>query len=231
MKGSFAVIGLGRFGSAVALTLSNKGAEVLAIDSDEELVENMRDDVAYAVSMDATDIKALRAQNIQDMDAVIVAIGTDFESLILVTVSLMELKVKRIVARAMNKTQRVILEKLGIHEIVSPEVEVGISLAEKLLNPGMLTFMQLPDQYEIVEIEAPANIVGKRLDDLDLRRRYKINLITINRLKVITGKSCNESLEYHIIGVPQSDTLIEAKDTLLLMGIDRDISKFIEVNQ
>jgi trk system potassium uptake protein len=231
MKGSFAVIGLGRFGSAVAITLANKGAEVLAIDSDEELVESMRDDVAYAVAMDATDIKALRAQNIQDMDAVIVAIGTDFESLILVTVSLMELKVKRIVARAMNKTQRVILEKLGIHEIVSPEVEVGISLAEKLLNPGMLTFMQLPDQYEIVEIEAPANIVGKRLDDLDLRRRYKINLITIKRLQVITAKSGNESLEYHIIGVPQSDTIIEAKDTLLLMGIDRDISKFIEVNQ
>jgi trk system potassium uptake protein TrkA len=231
MKGSFAVIGLGRFGSTVAVTLANKGAEVLAIDSDEELVESMRDDVAYAVAMDATDIKAMRAQNIQDMDAVIVAIGSDFESLILVTVSLMELKVKRIVARAMNRTQRVILEKLGIHEIVSPEVEVGISLAEKLLNPGMLTFMQLPDQYEIVEIEAPANIVGKRLDDLDLRRRYKINLITIKRLQTITEKAGKEHIEYHIIGVPQSDTLIEAKDTLLLMGIDRDISKFIEVNQ
>ncbi len=231
MKGSFAVIGLGRFGSTVAITLANKGAEVLAIDSDEELVESMRDDVAYAVAMDATDIKAMRAQNIQDMDAVIVAIGNDFESLILVTVSLMELKVKRIVARSMNKTQRIILEKLGIHEIVSPEVEVGISLAEKLLNPGMLTFMQLPDQYEIVEIEAPANIVGKRLDDLDLRRRYKINLITIKRLQNITDKAGKETVEYHIIGVPQSDTIIDEKDTLLLMGIDRDISKFIEVNK
>lgn len=231
MKGSFAVIGLGRFGSTVAITLANKGAEVLAIDSDEELVESMRDDVAYAVAMDATDIKAMRAQNIQDMDAVIVAIGSDFESLILVTVSLMELKVKRIVARAMNKTQRIILEKLGIYEIVSPEIEVGISLAEKLLNPGMLTFMQLPDQYEIVEIEAPANIVGKRLDDLDLRRRYKINLITIKRLQIIADKAGKETVEYHIIGVPQSDTIIDEKDTLLLMGIDRDISKFIEVNQ
>lgn len=231
MKGSFAVIGLGRFGSTVAITLANKGAEVLAIDSDEELVEGMRDDVAYAVAMDATDIKAMRAQNIHEMDAVIVAIGSDFESLILITVSLMELKVKRIIARAMNKTQRIILEKLGVSEIVSPEVEVGISLAEKLLNPGMLTFMQLPDQYEIVEIQAPANIVGKRLDDLDLRRRYKINLITIKRLQPLTDKRGNETIDYHIIGVPQSETVVEEKDTLLLMGIDRDISKFIEVNQ
>lgn len=231
MKGSFAVIGLGRFGSTVAITLANKGAEVLAIDSDEELVESMRDDVAYAVAMDATDIKAMKAQNIQDMDAVIVAIGSDFESLILITVSLMELKVKRIIARAMNKTQRIILEKLGVSEIVSPEVEVGISVAEKLLNPGMLTFMQLPDQYEIVEIQAPANIVGKRLDDLNLRKRYKINLITIKRLQTVIDKRGNETLDYHIIGVPQSETIVEEKDTLLLMGIDRDISKFIETNQ
>jgi trk system potassium uptake protein TrkA len=230
MKGSFAVIGLGRVGSTVALTLANKGAEVLAIDIDEELVESMRDDVAYAVAMDATDIKSLKAQNIQDMDAVIVGIGSDFESLILVTVSLMELKVKRIIARAMNKTQRIILQKLGISEIVSPEVEVGISLAEKLLNPGILTYMQLPDHYEIAEVEAPANVIGRRLDDLDLRRRYNINLITIKRQEVIK-KGDKEIIEHHIIGVPQNDTVIEMNDTLLLMGIDRDISKFIEVNQ
>jgi trk system potassium uptake protein len=229
MNGRFAVIGLGRFGSTVAVTLASKGAEVLAIDSDEELVESMRDDVAYAVTMDATDIKALKAQNINDMDAVIVAIGSDFESLILITVSLMELKVKRIIARAMNKTQRIILKKLGISEIVSPEVEVGVSVAEKLLNPGILTFMQLPDHYEIAEIEAPINTVGKRLDDLDLRRRYNINLITIKRQEVVK-KDDTEIIEHHIIGVPQSDTYIQEKDTLLLMGIDRDISKFIEVN-
>jgi trk system potassium uptake protein len=230
MKGRFAVIGLGRFGSTVAVTLANKGAEVLAIDTDEELVESMRDDVAYAVAMDATDIKSLRAQNIVEMDAVIVGIGSDFESLILITVSLMELKVKRIIARAMNKTQRIILQKLGINEIVSPEVEVGISVAEKLLNPGILTYMQLPDHYEIAEIEAPANTIGRRLDDLDLRRRYNINLITIKRQE-ISKKDDKEVIDYHIIGVPQNDTLIEDKDTLLLMGIDRDISKFIEVNQ
>jgi trk system potassium uptake protein TrkA len=108
---------------------------------------------------------------------------------------------------------------------------VGISVAEKLLNPGMLTFMQLPDQYEIVEIQAPANIVGKRLDDLDLRRRYKINLITIKRLQPVTDKKGNKILDYHIIGVPQSETIVQEKDTLLLMGIDRDITKFIETNQ
>lgn len=231
MKKKFAVIGMGRFGSTLATTLANKGAEVLAIDIDEEIITAMRDDVAYAVAMDATDIKAMNAQNIQDMDAVIVAIGNDFESLILVTVSLMELKVKRIISRAMNLTQRTILEKLGVNEIVSPEIEIGITWAEKLLNPGMLTFMQLPDHYEIVEISAPANTIGKKVEHLELNKRYQINLITIKRQVAGKNKKGEEITEYHTIGIPHADTIIEPEDTLLLMGIDKEIKRFAEVNR
>lgn len=224
----FAVIGLGRFGTAVARTLSDKGAEVVAIDVNEEFVDVLRDEVAFPVTMDATDIKALQAQSIQDIDVAIVAIGTNFESELLITANLLELGVKKIIARAMNPTQKMILEKIGIKEIVSPEVEVGVTLAEKLLNPGIITFLELPDDYEIVEVEAPVNSVGRSLRDLDLRKKYQINLITIKR------KEINADLEQtevcHVIGVPGPETEILETDTLLLLGIKKDINRFLEVN-
>ena len=121
----FAVIGLGQFGNAIARTLAIRGAEVLAIDSNEEHIEDIKEEVSYAVCMDATDIRVLRSQNVQDMDAVVVAIGEDFEALMLCVVQLMELKVKRIMARANGKHQRQILEKVGVSEILSPENDVG----------------------------------------------------------------------------------------------------------
>ena len=119
-KHKFAVIGLGLFGRAIAKTLSERGAEVLAIDINEEKIQDIRDDVAYAVAFDATDIKALKVQNIKNVDAVVVAIGENFESLLLCTVHLMELKVKRIIARAEGPLQRMILEKLVVNKIFSP---------------------------------------------------------------------------------------------------------------
>jgi len=225
----FAVIGLGKFGTSVATTLAEKGSEVLVIDNNDEKIERIRDDVAFAISMDATDIKALKSQNIEQMDAVVVAIGEDFESMLLCTVQLLDLKVKRIIARTMTQTQRMILEKMGITEIISPEVEVGASVAERLLNPGILTFLQLPDEYEIAEIYTPPNVANRTIADIDLRKRYDINLITIMRVST-TKKDGKEHTEQHTIGVPGPDTKILKSDVLVLMGKDKDIKRFVEVN-
>jgi trk system potassium uptake protein TrkA len=109
MENKFGVIGLGRFGTRIARTLSQRGAEVMVFDSSAEKVDALRDEVAYAVQLDATDIKALRSQNVHELDAVVVAIGQDFESLLLTTVTLMEMKVTRIIARASTDQQRRIL--------------------------------------------------------------------------------------------------------------------------
>lgn len=230
MINKFAVIGMGRFGHTVAIALAKKGAEVLAIDADVSKVEDMRDEVAYAVSLDATDVKALRSQNVQDMDAVIVAIGEDFESMLLCTVNLLDLGVNRIIARAMNKTQRLILEKMGLKEIISPEDEVGISLAERLLTPGILSVLPMPDDYEFVEISTPKNIINRTIEEVEFRKKYDLNLITIKRASKerINGK---EQMEQHILGVPKPDMLITDSDTLILMGKALDIKRFIEINQ
>ncbi len=226
----YAVIGLGLFGRAIAITLSRRGAEVIAIDINEQIIQDIKDEVANAVSFDATDMKALKAQNIKDVDAVVVAIGEDFESLLLCTVHLMELNVKRIIARAEGPLQRMILQKLGVREILSPEKEVGIAVAESLVHPSIVSFLQLPDEYEIVEIKTPKGIANRTLDNIRLRDKYKLNLITYKR-EIEVEKNGEITTEQHIVGVPQSSTVFYETDTIVVFGRGKDIEKFIEINQ
>lgn len=230
MENKFAVIGLGKFGMTIARNLAQKGAEVLAIDNHQEKVEYISDEVAYSVCLNATDIKALKSQNIQDMDAVVVAIGEDFEALLLTTVILMDLNIKRIIARAMSPTQKMILEKLGIKEILSPEDEVGAAVAQRLTNPDIITFLPLPDNYEIAEITAPTGIQNKTIRKIQLREKYNLNLITIKReFEEMKGEEVAKST--HIIGVPKAETVIFENDTIILMGKIKDIQKFLEINR
>jgi len=229
MQDRFAVIGMGQFGYRVAKQLTSKGAEVLAIDKDMDRVEMIKDDVTYAVSLDSTDIKALGSQNLQDMDAVLVAIGENIEGLLLTTVLLLELNVKRIVARAMTAQQRIILEKLGVQEILSPEDEVGIMVAEMLINPTMKAFLQLPDDFEIAEIQVPRKIIGKNLDDIDLRESYSLQLVTIKRLYEEYSADKKTMVE-HLVQTINRDTIIEGSDMLVVLGKSFHVQKFIELN-
>ncbi len=226
-KHKFAVIGLGLFGSAIARKLSAKGAEVIAIDNDENNVENIKDDVAQAVTLDATDKKALLSQGVDEVDAIVVAIGENFEALLLCTVYLQEMNVKRLIARANDAQQRKILEKLGIEEILSPEDEVGKVVAERLINPSLLSMLQLPDEYEVVEVKAPKKSIGRSLRDIDFRNRYDLNVVTIKRY----ADSGKEEEKCHVIGVPDAETVISENDNLLLFGKVKNIEKFIEINE
>lgn len=231
MNGKFAVIGLGRFGMSIAKTLADRGSEVIAIDSDLEKVEEIKDDVAYAVALDATDIKALTAQDIQQVDAVVVAIGEDFEALLLATAHMLDLKIKRVIARAANVQQRMILEKIGVKEILSPEETVGRTVAETLLEPSFRSYFDLPDDYEIVELKAPRRTVSQTIRDIGLRESYDLNLITIKRTFKEQKNNGDEEQAQHVIGVPRPDTVIQETDTLIIMGKTQDIKKFVECNQ
>ncbi len=226
----FTVIGLGLFGTEIAKTLAKRGSEVLAIDVNDEKTKNIQDDVAYAVSLDATDIKALQAQNIDNSDAVVVAIGENFESLLLCTVHLLDLKVKRIIARARGPLQRMILKKLGVTEILSPEIEVSTVVAEQLIHPSIGSFLQLPDDYEIAEVKTPRGIANRSLEDIKLRDKYKLNIITVERETEvqIDGETVKEK---HILGIPRSTTMLYETDTIIVFGRTKDIKKFIEINQ
>lgn len=230
MNYRFAVIGLGRFGTKIARTLSQRGAEVIAIDVDVDKVDALRDDVSHAVNLDSTDIKALLSQRIQDTDAVVVAIGENFEALLLTVVLLMDLKVNRLIARASTAHQRLILEKMGVKEILSPENEVGVLVAERLLHPSVMTFLQLSGEYEIAEILPPREVHNKTVGELKLREKYNLNLITLKREFEIEKKG-EPTKENQIIGVPQDNTVIYDTDSMILMGKEADIERFIEINK
>jgi trk system potassium uptake protein TrkA len=230
MINRFAVIGLGQFGMSIARTLAARGAEVLAIDVLMDKVEYVKDEVAHSVALDSTDIKALTAQNVQDMDAVVVAIGENFEGLLLTTVLLQEMGVKRIIARAASAQQRMILEKLGVSEILSPEETVGRTVAESLLHPNMKSFLPLADDYEIVEIQTPPRAVNKTVREIGLRQKYNLNLITIKRVYEEEQEGKVVQVE-HIIGVPKGDTVLYDSDVMIILGKEPDVNRFMEVNK
>ena len=228
-KQKVTVIGIGQFGFSIARALAQNGVEVMAIDSDQNVIETIADDVSYAVCLDATDKKALLSQDINTYETVVVAIGSDFEQELLCIVTLTEIGIKRIIARARGEAQKRILEQIGVKDIFSPEVEVGVIVAERLLNPNLVSYLQLPDGYKIVELIPPRKIVGRTLGDIDLRDRYKLSLITIKKQFTVDDDE-NKSIEQHITGVPDSKTIMEESDNLVIFGKSKDIDRFIEIN-
>ncbi|PCJ81714.1 MAG: potassium transporter KtrA [Bacteroidetes bacterium] len=229
VKSRFAVLGTGRYGTQIALSLAKRGAEVYTFDIKPERAEGLKEDVALAITLDSTDKKALKAQNVQDMEAAVVAIGENFEATVLTTLNLIDLKIPRIIVRANDYNQHRILKSLGVKEILSPESEVAAVVTERLINPSIRGFLRLPDEYEIAEIKAPPNCCGRTLKDISLGVRYGLRLITIRREfeEEIDGKT--ETTE-HIIGVPQPETVIRETDTLVVFGALKSVNKFLDIN-
>lgn len=225
----FAVIGVGRYGATIARTLARKGAQVYAFDPSEERIDNIKDDVAFAVSLDATDDRALKTQDLHSMDAVVVAIGENFQATVLVCVHLMDLGVKRIIARASGAHQKLILKKIGIQEVLAPEDEVANAVTEKLLNPAVINFLQLPDDFEITEIKAPKGVIGRPVSRIKFQEKYNLSIITINR-EYPDPKNGDNIIE-HIVEVTDGDPVIMEKDTLFLYGTARNISRFLDINE
>lgn len=225
----FAIMGLGFFGLNLALRLTEEGAEVIAIDKDEQKVEYLRDKVAYVVAMDSTDERSLRKLGLKDMDAVIVAIGEDFKSSILTTAALQEIGVRRIINRVTDPVHERILHLMNIEELVVPEAEAAYQLANRLMIKGITGSFEIAKGYSIVEVKAPPGFVGKTLKELDLRRRYEVNVVTIKRIRskrrLIT---LGEKEDAQIIGVPTPETVVEQNDQLILFGDEDKIRKMLE---
>jgi len=225
----FAVLGVGKYGSAIARELSAKGAEVIALDSDGEKIEAIKDDVALAIQIDCTDKKALLAQRINEVDAAIVAIGENFEAVVLASANLIDFKIRRVIARASGTNQRRILEKIGVEEILTPESEVATRVAERLINPSITAFLELPDEYEIAEIKAPKGIADRTLEDINLTNKYNLTLITLKREFEVKNDD-GVIKEEHILGVPRSETVVYETDTLVVFGTLQSVKRFLEIN-
>lgn len=224
----FAVFGAGRYGTQIALALTAKGAEVFTFDSNAARSEQLKDEVALAVTLDSTDKKALLAQNVQEMDAAVVAIGENFEATVLTALNLLDIGVKRVIVRASGDNQRRILKSLGIEEILSPESEVATNVSESLIYPNIRGFLALPDEFEIAEIKAPRACIGRTLGEIELVKRYELRLITLRR--EFQDDTAEEGRCEHIIGVTKSDMVLESTDTLVVFGKLHCVKRFLDVN-
>ncbi|MFA4918311.1 MAG: TrkA family potassium uptake protein [Thermodesulfovibrionales bacterium] len=221
MKKHYAVIGLGRFGFSVAKTLAKYDAEVIAIDSEEERVKKAADFVTYAVQLDAIDEKALRSVGVQNVDTAIVSIGENIEASILVVMLLKELGIRNIIAKAVTTLHGKVLQNLGVNRIIFPERDMAIRVAHSLIRPSVLEQLELSEEYSIVELPTPDNLIGKTLKDTQLRTRYGVNLIAIKR-KITTEKGIMKD-SWNVNPLP-TDT-IEKEDILVLIGLNEDLDK------
>ncbi|MFD6209207.1 potassium channel family protein [Peribacillus sp. NPDC060253] len=215
-KRQYAVIGLGRFGTSVAHRLYTAGQEVLGIDISEERVENAELSVTHAVIADTTEEEALKSMGIRNFDCVIVAIGNDMQSSILTTLLLKELGVEKVIAKALNKNHGQVLTKVGADWVIYPERDMGERVANQLLSPNMLNYIELSKEYNIEEIILPMSMKGKSLRELDLRAKYNISVIAI----VSNGE---------IIIAPSPDYNIHEKDMLLVVGNKEDLAVFANI--
>jgi trk system potassium uptake protein len=214
----FGVIGLGRFGSAMAMTLTELGHDVIGVDGDEARVQQLADVITHALQIDATDEKSLRAAGIQDVDVAVVSIGENIESSLLVVMQLRELGIATIVAKAVTPLHGRILEKLGVSRVIFPEREMAIRIAHSLVMPNVIDYIELSRDFSIVEVPAPDAFVGRTLKQLELRPRLGLTLIAIKRQSdggagVITNIA------------PSADETIRSGDVLALLGSNERLNQ------
>ncbi len=224
----FAVIGLGRFGCSVAETLISKGVQVLAIDKDEEKVQHISDIATYAVTLDATDEKALKSIGIQNVDTVVVSIGEDIEASVLVVMLLKELGLKEIVAKSITDLHGRILVNLGVTKVIFPEREMAKRLASSLVMPTIMDFIQLSEEYSIAEIPSPKEFGGKTLKELGIRARYNMNVLAIKRKVPTMEEGGATAFTEETVVSPTADDKIEAGDILVVLG---ENSKFHKLSK
>ena len=200
-----AIIGLGRFGTSLALTLMDYGYTVLGIDRDPGLVQDISDRITHAAALDATDEDALREVEIAAFDTVVVAIGSNFESNLMATVALKHLGIPHIISKALSGRQREILLRVGAHRVVQPEQDAGRRLAEELIAPSMLERLPLGPAHGVAELYAPASMAGKSLAEMRLRERRGVTVLVVKR---------NEEL----LVSPDGGTVLRRGDLLVVLG-------------
>lgn len=208
----FIVIGLGRFGQSVAKTLFQMGYDVLALDEDENAVQEIADSVTHAVQMDATDEYALRTLGIRNFDIAIVSIGTNIQSSIMVTLNLKEAGIKKVLAKATNDMHAKLLTKIGADRVVLPEKDMGVRVAHNLVSANILDVIELSSEYSIMEITAPNQWFNKNIKAIDARAKYGINIMAIK-----SHDDINVS--------PSASDVIRDGDVLVVIGSIEDLSK------
>ncbi len=209
---SFAVIGMGRFGQSVVEELIKKEVDVLVIDKDPVKIAKMSKIATHAVTLDTTDVQALKEVGISSIDHVVVAIGKALQNSILTTLILKDLGVEKVTVKVQNDNHAKVVSKLGADEIIQPEQQSGKRLASKIVSDNVLDYIDLNESHSFIVVYATKKIIDSTIINLDVRNKFKINVVAVRRNGDIL--------------IPSADTVIEEKDQLLLIGSNVDLDKF-----
>jgi len=209
---SYAVFGLGRYGGAVAKELIDSGAEVIAVDSNERIVEDLVGEFPICKCADITDKEVIKQLGISNVDVVIIALAGEFEASVMSTMLCKELGVGQVIVKCSSEMHRAILEKIGADVVVFPEKDSGIRLAKNLLSSGFVDIADISEDVSIIELNARTEWIGKSLRELELRRKYSINVIALTR---------NGNVKIAV----QPDTIIEGGMKMIVIANKKEINK------
>ncbi|HEX3078030.1 MAG TPA: TrkA family potassium uptake protein [Lachnospiraceae bacterium] len=216
-KKEFVVFGLGRFGKSVAMTLAESGCEVLVVDDNAEKIQEVADIVTYAVKANVTDVDTMETLGISNFDGAIVGIGENLEASVMVTILAKELGIPYILAKAQNELHAKILKKVGADMVVFPEKETGIRIAHNLLLGNFFDAVELSSTFSLMDISALNEWDGHTLLELDLRAKYKVNVIGIKKDGVLDIN-------------PEADTKVSKNDILVMIGRNEILNKLASMS-
>tara|TARA_R110001592_G_scaffold154837_4_gene384125 strand:+ start:3108 stop:3800 length:693 start_codon:yes stop_codon:yes gene_type:complete len=225
----YIIVGLGNFGASLAEKLTAQGNEVIGIDTSMSKVDTFKEKISHTICMDATDEFTVAGLPLKDTDIVIIAIGEDQGSNIMVTAIFKNLEVKRLISRAINPLHEKVLKALGVDEIVYPEQETAERWAKKLCMNNVVDSFELGENYTIIEANLPEEYVGQTIKEVKFRENFNLLVLTTIRkkeVKSILGKTKTES---KVQGVATPDFILEKDDILVLYGSNKDLEKFLKM--
>lgn len=222
----FCIIGLGNFGTHLTRQLGRDGHEVVAVDNDPLHIAQLKDEIEYLIEADCTDIHSFDEIPIDACDAVILAIGEDFEASLSIAANLQQLGAKRIISRIINPLHGRLLKLLKIDELLIPEAMAAAWLAKSLKTPDLINSLDLGGGHEVAQIMIPPRLIGKTLQQSGIRDRYHLNLVTIGKGRGSSSAAAHQAIG-KVLGVPQPDRPFEADDILVVFGKAQDLRSMI----
>jgi trk system potassium uptake protein TrkA len=223
----FLIVGLGNFGASLAEKLTNQGNEVIGIDSSMAKVDALKEKISHTICMNATDDFTVTGLPLKDTDVVIVAIGEDQGANVMATALFKNLNVKRLISRAINPLHEMVLKALGVDEILHPEEETAERWAKKLCLVGVVDSFELSDDYSLIEANVPTIYAGKKIGEIDFRKKYNILILTTIKRTKTQGNLGKSFFVNQVQGVASAELILEEDDILVLYGANKDIQKFL----
>lgn len=221
------IIGLGNFGASLGTKMTALGHEVIGVDTNMERVESYKDKLSHTICLDATDEMALNKLPLSNTDMVLITIGEDEGANIMATANFKNRKVNRLISRSINNVHENVLHAIGVDQIIRPEEESAERWTKKLNTNGIIDSFELNKDFSIIEVVAPKELVGLNFDEIQFKKKYNILVMTIIKNKEETSFLGQFKLVPQVQGFPNSNTIIQREDVLVIYGANNDIYKFM----